>query len=107
MKEGLRRQGIREKLEMLKEKGNFMEVLQRIGLEYKTRLNSRSGFLIKTLPNSQELVLIGCLTLNSRRKKVLIHQMRSQLVESVVKITMAIALRGQIIALDVERVVTR
>ena len=85
----------------------LMEVIQRIGLRYKISLNLRSGVQIKSLQNSQELVVIGCLTLNSRREKVLIHQMRSQLVESVARSTMVIALRGRIIALVVERVVTK
>ena len=84
-----------------------MKILQRIGLRYKTSLNLRTVFLINSLPNSQMLVVIGCLTLNSRREKVLIHQIRSQLVESVVKITMVIALMGWIMALVVERVVTK
>ena len=72
-----------------------------------TSLYLRSGILIQSLKNSQELVVIGFLTLNSRREKVVTYQMGSQLVESVVKNTMVIALRGRIIALVVERVVTR
>ena len=78
-----------------------MEVLQRIGLRHKTSLNLRSGFLIKSLQNSQELVVIGCLTLNSRREKELINLMKSQLVKSVARSTMVIALRGRIIVLVV------
>ena len=91
---------------MLIEKGLLMEVLNRIGLRYKTSLDLRCGFLIKSLSNSQELLAIGFLTINSRRKKVLIHQMRSLLVESVEKRTMVVDLSGWIISLVVERVVT-
>ena len=105
--EGSKGQVLREKLEMLREQGHLIEVPQRIGLRYKTSLDLRSRFQIKSLHNLQELVVIGCITLNSRREKVLIHQIRSQLVESVVKITMVIALMGWIIALVVERVVTK
>ena len=38
-------------------------------------------------------MVIGCLTLNLRREKVLINQMKSKHVESVVKSTMVISLR--------------
>ena len=85
----------------------MMEILQRIGFKYNTILDLRSRFQIKSLLRSQKLVVIGCLTINSRREKVVTYQMGSQLVESVVKNTMVIALRGRIIALVVERVVTR
>ena len=80
---------------------------QKIGMRYKTSLDLRRGFRIKSLKNSQELVVIGCRTLKSRRKKLLIHQIRSQLVDSVVKSTMVISLRKRIIALVVATVVTR
>ena len=86
-------QKLREKVEMLKGLGNLMEAPQRIGLRYKISLNLRSEVQIESLPNSQELVVIGCLTLNLRKKHVRIHQRRSQLVESVVKSTMVSALR--------------
>ena len=80
----------------------FMEVLQRIDMRYKTCLGLRSGFQVKSLPSSKRLVDVGCLTLSSRREKVLIHQPRSQLMESVARSTMVI--KGQIIVLVVERV---
>ena len=84
-----------------------MEAPQRNRLEIKIRLNLRSGVQIKSLQNSQDLVVIGCLTLNLRREKVLIHQRRRQLVEGVVKSTMVSALRGWIISFVVPRVVTK
>ena len=84
-----------------------MEAPQRIGLRYKIILNLRSGVEIKSLPNSQELMVIGFLTLDLRREKVLIHQRRSQLMESVVKRTMLSALRGWIIVVVVARVFTK
>ena len=85
----------------------MIEVLKRLGLRLMTSLYLRSGILIQSLKNSQELVVIGFLTLNSRREKVVTYQMGSQLVESVVKNTMVIALRGRIIALVVARMVRR
>ena len=107
MQDMLRRPGLSEKVEMLRGEGHLIEVLQRIGLKYKTSLNLRSEFLIKSLHNSQEIVVIGCPTLNSRRENVLINQMRKKLVESVVKSTMLIALRGLILSLVLEIVLTR
>ena len=92
---------------MLRGLGHLMETPQRIGLRYKISLNLRSGVQIKSLPNSQELVVIRCLTLNLRREKVLINQRISHLVENVVKNTMVSALSGRIISLVVERVVTK
>ena len=44
---------------------------------------------------------------NSIREKVIIHQRRNKLVESMVKSTMVSALGGQLIALVVLRVVTK
>ena len=58
---------------MKKGKDLMVVVMQRIGLRYKTSLNLRSGFQIKSLPNTQDLVVIGCVTLNSRRENVLIN----------------------------------
>ena len=72
---------------------SFMGILQRIGLRYKTILGLRSEFQVKFLISSQRLVVIGCLTLSSIREKVLTHQPRSQLVESVVRGTMVIAFK--------------
>ena len=66
---------------MLRRQDLLIEVLQRIGLRYKTRLDLRSEFQVKSLPSFERLVVIGYLTLNSKRKKVLIHQSRRQLVE--------------------------
>ena len=87
MQEGLRSQHLREKIEMLRVLGHLMEAPQTIGLRYKIILNLRCGVQIKSLPNSQELVVIGCLTLNLRIENVIIHQRISQLVECVVKST--------------------
>ena len=95
MQEGLKKQELKEKVEMLRGLGHLMEAPKGIGLRYKISLNLRSGVQIKSLPNSQELVVIGCLTLNLRRENVLIHQRRSQLVKSLVKSTMVSALRDE------------
>ena len=92
---------------MLRRQDLLIEVLQRIGLRYKTRLDLRSEFQVKSLPSFERLVVIGYLTLNSKRKKVLIHQSRRQLVESVARSTMVIVLRGQKIVLAVVKVGTR
>ena len=86
---------------------SFDGELQRIGLRYKTSLDLISRFQVKSLPISQRLVVIGFLTLSSRREKILSHQPGSQLVESVARSTIVIALRGRIISLVVERVGTR
>ena len=86
---------------------SFMELPQRIGLGYKTSLNFGSEFQIKYLPNSQVLVVIGCLTIYSRGEKVLKTKWEANLEECVVKSTTVIALRVRIIALVVARVVTR
>ena len=88
-----------------KRAGHLMEAPKRIGLRYKISLNLRSGVQIKSLPNSQELVVIGCLTLNIIREKGMINQRRSRLVESVVKSTMVSVFRGRITTLVVARVV--
>ena len=58
IQERLRRQELKKKAEMLRGQGHLMEVHQRIGLRYKTSLNLRSGFEIKSLQNSQDLVVI-------------------------------------------------
>ena len=85
----------------------MMEVLKRIGLKYKTRLDLRSKFLIKFLPSSPSLVVIGCLTLSLKRERVLLHQPKIQLVESVARSTILIVLRGWSIVLVVVKVGTR
>ena len=81
----------------------MMEVLQRIGLRYKTSLDLRNEFLIKFLQSSLRLVVIGFLTLRLRREKVLV-QSRSQLVESVAISTMVIVLKGRMIVFVVVKV---
>ena len=96
-----KRQGLRGRVEMLREKDHLMEVLQGIGFRYKTSLGVRSEFQVKFLPNSQRLVVIGCLTLCLWGEKVLIHQPISQLGESMPRNTMVIALRGRTIVLVV------
>ena len=47
-----------------KRERSFDGRFQRIGLRYKTSLDLRSGFLVKFLPSSLRLVVIGCLTLS-------------------------------------------
>ena len=84
-----------------------MEALQRMGLRYKISLNLRSGVKIRSLENSQKLVVIGSLTLYLRREKVQIHQRRRELVECDVKSSMVSSLRGRIIDLVVATVVTK
>ena len=91
---------------MLKEKNHLMEVLQIIGLKYKT-LYLRNGFLIKFHTISRRLVITRIINGELRRENLVIHQRRKQLVESVIKTTMVVGLRGQIIALVVERLVRR
>ena len=75
----------------VKEQNHLMEVIQRIGLTYKTRLDLRSKFQIKSLLSSKRLGVIGYLILNSRAKKVLIHQMISLHMTSVENVIFASA----------------
>ena len=100
-------QGLRGRVEMLRGQDLFMEVLQTIGLIYKTRLDYRRGFLIMFLTSSLRLVVIGCPTIILVREKVLLHQSRSQLVESVARSTMVIFLRERTIVLVMVKVGTR
>ena len=60
--------------------------LLRVGLTFKTSQGSRIGFVTMFLPNFQRIVMIGCLTIRFKRKKSL-AQARSQLEESVARIT--------------------
>ena len=92
---------------MLKGQYILLVVLQRIGLKYKTSIDSGSGFIVKFLLSYLRLVVIGCLTLRLRMEKALVQLLKSQLVENVVKSTMLISLRGRIFSLVIERVVTR
>ena len=46
-------------------------------LEIQDKPRVKKHVSIKSLPNSKELVVIGCLTLNSRKEKVLIQKIRS------------------------------
>ena len=48
--------------------------------KYKTSPSLRRGFKVKFLPSIQSPLVIGCLTLCLRSKKVPIHKQRSQLV---------------------------
>ena len=89
-----KRQGLRGRVEMLRSQYRLREVLQRIGLRYKTSLDLRGGILDRFLPSSLRVVVIGCQTLSLRREKVLVHQPRSQLVECLGRNTIVIALKG-------------
>ena len=80
--------------------------LERVGLTFNTSVGSRRGFLINFPQNFPRLVMIGCLTLSLKKKEVLAHQARSQLVESVSRSIMVIALSGWTIALGVARMAT-
>ena len=57
-----------------------------------------------SLQSFQILVVIGRLTLSSIREKILKNQPRIQLLESVARSTMVIALRGRIIVMVVIKV---
>ena len=85
----------------------LMEVLQRIGLRYKTSLGLRSRFQVNFLPSSQSLVVIGCLTLSLKTKGILVHEQSSQLGNGVARSIMVIALREWIIVLVLVKVGTK
>ena len=71
---------------MLRGQYLLMVVLQRKGLRFETRLNSRKGFLIKLLLSFQRLGMIGYLDLNLKREGILDHRTRSLLVLSVERV---------------------
>ena len=54
----VKREEITGRAEMLKGQDLLMEVLQIIGLRYKTSLDLKSGFLIKFLPSPLRIVVI-------------------------------------------------
>ena len=84
----------------------MMEVLQREGLKYKISLDLRRGFLTKFLLSFLSLGMIGCLNLSLNMEGILVHQPKSQLVESVARITKVIDLRGRTIVLVVVKLGT-
>ena len=107
MQEGLRRQELSEKVEMLRGLGHLMKALLRIDLIHKisSKFNKRGSNQFPTeFPRASGDRVPN---LNLRREKVLINQTRSQLVDSMVKSTIVSALRGRIIALVVSRMVTK
>ena len=77
---------------MLIGQGHMMVVPQSVGSISKTNLGS---------------IRERCLTLSLKSEGVLVHQTRSQLVESVERNNMVIALLGRTIVLDVAKVATR
>ncbi len=62
---------------------------------------------VKFLQNFSRFVMIGFLTLSINIEKVLIHQVRSQIIENVERRILVSDLLGRTIVLDVVRVSTR
>ena len=62
---------------------------------------------MKFLPNLTSLAIIGCLTLSLKKEEVLVHQTKSQNVDSLARSIMVIVLFGRTIAFVVKRVTTR
>ena len=83
---------IKRKVKDAKRAKSLKLVLLMISWISKTGLDLRRNFLIKFLLSFPRLVMIGCLNLSLKREKVLVHQARHQLVESVARSTMVIAL---------------
>lgn len=79
-------------------------VLLRVGLTFQTSVGSRRGFLTKFPLSSPRFAKIGFLTQGPKREKVLIHQVRNQLGESVVKSIEVNVLWDRIISLVVAKV---
>ena len=73
-------------------------------LDIQENQSSKRGSPIKFLLNFPRLMMIGCVTLNIKTEEVLAHQATSQLVESVARSIMVIALLGRTITLGVRRV---
>lgn len=63
----------------------MMVVLYRGGFKFKTNLHLIRGSPINFVQNFSRPVIIGCLTLSLKREEELVHQERSQLIESVVR----------------------
>ena len=79
---------------MLRDRDLLMEDLQREGLRFKTSIGARIGCLIKFFLSFISLGMIWFPTLSRKRERVLVHQLKNQLVESVARSTMVIDLRG-------------
>ena len=64
----------------------------RLDIQDKSRFKKRfANHVTSKFPKARD---VGCLTLSLKRVEVLVHQPTSQLVESVARSTMVIALRG-------------
>ena len=61
------------------------EVLQRVGLKFKTILGSIRGFSMKLFPIYLCVTRIWCLTVSLKREEMEIHLERNLLVPSVVR----------------------
>ena len=61
------------------------ELLPRVGLKFKTSLDSRKGFPTKLIPIYLRQYNIGCLILCPKRKQEKIYLARNQLVPSAVR----------------------
>ena len=79
-------------------------VLQRVGLMFKTSLSLRRGFQKRFLLISPRILMIEVLILHIKRKEMLIHQKRDQLVVSVVRRMGESALLELLVTMVVERV---
>ena len=102
-----KRQGHTERVMTPRGKHLLMEDLQREGLRFKTSIGARIGCLIKFFLSFISLGMIWFPTLSRKRERVLVHQLKNQLVESVARSTMVIVLKGQFIILAVVKVVIR
>ena len=80
---GFEEERAKERVEMLKGKDHFMEVLQIILLIYKTSLDLRSGFLIMFHQNFLRVGMIRFLILDPKWERKGTHKMRSLHVPSV------------------------
>ena len=66
-----KRQGLRERVEMLRGQDRLIVINQMVGLISKKIVGSKRGFIIKFLPISLRLGIIGCLTLSVKSEGVL------------------------------------
>ena len=76
----------------------------RLDIQDKPRFKKR--FYNQVTSKFTKYRVLGCLTLSLKREEVLVHQVRCQLVESVERNIMVIALLGWKIAIGVARAAT-
>lgn len=92
---------------MTTRQGLFRVVLIIVSLTFRTNLGSGRSFLTNFPLSYTRIEIIGFLRQGPKREEVLIHQMRNQNLESVVRSIEVNVLWDRIMALVVARVATK